>query len=158
MIRGLLALSLLFLVSCSDTNHYHTGSTQQYEGVYFLENGGTIEIIADSENKLHIVKRGQIVNTVNPKNNTLGTLPKLRSNDAVVEGKTLKLKTRTVNFKDGHDIEQDSNGANIRGRRAFESSITFLEDGKLKINVKIYQGTVRGNLNFPIATREILSI
>jgi hypothetical protein len=81
-----LFLSLLMtmtLVGCGNDN-YHTRYVpvdkevvvaQDFENVYYFENGGFIELVASSDNEVSILRAGYTLTSLNPNNQTFGHHP-----------------------------------------------------------------------------------
>jgi len=156
---------LLILVACGKDTHKETNTekpvevevpvevTQDFEGFYRLQNGGTIEFIADSEDKITVVSSGQVVVSQNPENGTFGEHPRISGAELLVIDKSLRWSVN-VNYTSGQDIEEDISGSNITGTKKTNYYI-YYENDKLVIEISIWQSKIGDNINSIIAHRVI---
>lgn len=159
--KNLLAatFTLFLLTSCGSDTEYLVQTkevAQQFEGGFNLPNGGYIEIKQGFNGLVEIESSQQKVFTINPENNTLGSLPRISERNLMPYNDTLYI-SKDLNYKTGNDIEEDESGDNIRGKKKTDIELKIL-DGKLSIKFKIFSGESKNNPNFIIVNREILSL
>jgi len=124
---------------------------QEFEGFYSFDNNSQIELIAGADQEIHVLRDFQILNTINPQNNTIGTFPVFSKSALEIKNNALFFSL-DLNYKDGNDIEEDDNGANIRGRKRTDVTIQKTETG-IRMTLQVYSNRTNDNLNFIIATR-----
>lgn len=124
---------------------------QQFEGVFFLENNSTLELLSDFENKVTIDTRIQVMTSENPQNGTFGEHPRITGTDLLVKDGKVRW-TLNVNYTTGNDIEEDASGANIVGQKRTDYLIEFIND-KLRVTVSIWNDKINNNANNIIAKR-----
>jgi hypothetical protein len=151
---------LLLLVSCND-NEYLTVEqvnvveSQEFEGFYYCDNSSQIELLVDFADRVTIETTGQSLNSINPKNGTLGTHPVIGDRDLLMNGNKLIINPRNYHYSSlSHDIEEDLSGNNITGHKRTDIEISKT-DGGIQILIKIYAGAVNQNINNIIAERTI---
>lgn len=152
----IVALSLIFLVSCEDdVYNYHSEltSTQAFEGYFQCENNSSIELLTDFSGAVYFDTSGQNLNSINPENGTLGTHPVISDRDVLAYDNQLILKPRNYNYSSStSDIEEDISGSNITNSRRTDLSFR-LEEDTLKIEISIYQNALNKNINSVVAFR-----
>ena len=148
-----LVLIMLTLNSCGDRVHdYVYIQDQAFEGLYLFDNGSQIELLTSEDGEVSILSAGQTLVSVNPKNESLGSHPRIsKTNIEPVAG--IISFIQDYNYTDRNDLEEDSSGANIRGRRATEVLIEQRPNNGLRITIKIYSGELKDNPNFVVAQR-----
>lgn len=124
---------------------------QDFEGFYSFENNSQLELVAGSDNEIHVLRDAQVLNTVNPENDTLGTFPIVTESGVEINNGALFF-SKDLNYRDGNDLEEDVSGDNIRGRRRTDFTIEKTEIG-VRMTVQIYANRSNDNLNFVVATR-----
>lgn len=159
----LLAVTLMTLVvSCGrrEKVKYKTNTvteveevevSQLFEGSFYLENNGFIEMYQSGDN-VYIDSRYQNLTTINPENNTFGELPKISGEYEIVDNKVRISKN--LNYRDGNDIEEDVTGNNIRGNRRTDITIEFIDD-IVNITYEIYSNRINDNINTIVAKRTL---
>lgn len=129
---------------------------QMFEGYWYLQNGGTLEIIVGSDDRITLVTSGQNIQSINPKNGTHAGHPHMSGSQLrVVNGEIRFFKDLTYNSN--HDVEEDISGANITGKKRTDFTISE-KDGRLIIQIKIYSGASNSNPNNIVAKRTIKSV
>ena len=122
---------------------------QEFEGKYYMENNGFIEIY-QSEYAILISSSNQLLTTINPQNNTFGELPRISGEYTIVDNK-VKI-SRNLNYTSGNDIEEDVSGNDITGQRRTDITIELVDE-RLQITYEIYSDRIGNNANFIVATR-----
>ncbi len=160
--KYLTLMALLILVGCGSNTeyvvqHHDTPVAQEFEGVYYFDNGGYLEIIMGEDQELTIVREGQALNSVNPNNDTLGTHPAIYySGLEIYQG--LARFSANVNYGvDTYDLEEDVSGRDIEGSHRTDYQFRMMGD-KLEITITIYEGTTNNNLNTVVARRVLTSL
>ena len=152
-----LLVSMFIFTGCGENLEYvGVPVQQQFEGLYRFDNGSSLELVAAHDGELSIIRQGQVLNTVNPQNNTLGTLPKFSGEGLEPLGNSVFF-TRNYNYTSGNDIENDTSGANILGKKKTDVVISLLSNKQVKVTVTIYANAVNSNINYVVATRTFLS-
>lgn len=154
----LTVLILSMLVSCSDDAEFITvveePKREFFQGYFNLQGpNGAINCIRleEVDSKVTLDSDCFSLVTKNPKNGTLGQFPRFSIKDKIVINEELRI-VLDVNYNSGHDIEEDSSGANITGTRRTDLLFRFIE-GKLRLNIKVYANKNNNNLNFIVAKR-----
>jgi hypothetical protein len=125
---------------------------QAFEGEYFLENNGYIEIVQNESEEVLLLGSYRI-NSINPDNQTLALHPIISlSQTKIVNDKLLLVKD--LNYKDGNDVEGDT-GGDIRGQKRTDIEIYKDANGLLVLEIKIYSDKINNNANYVIAHRVI---
>ena len=127
---------------------------QKFEGLFFFDLGGEVELIQDSRGQVDFVMVDELT-TINPENQTNAFIPRFNISNLVVHNGKLT-KTLDVNYTSGADIEEDITGNNINGRKRTDIEITK-EGNKIRLKLKIYDNETNNNANFIVAEREFLS-
>lgn len=125
---------------------------QRFEGSFYMSDNSFIEFY-QSDNSLLITTKNQLLTTINPINNTFGELPKLSGEYVIVDNKVRF--TKDLNYTPGNDIEEDSSGNDIRGKRRTDITIEFVDD-RLQITYEIYANKKNDNVNYIVAKRVLL--
>ena len=161
-------LLLVFLTACgTDTNYVYIDKevekevliAQDFEGIFKFDNGVSfsyIELVASSDNEITILRDGQVLNSINPENDTLALHPIVTAeNLEVVNGEVFL--TRDDNYNSGQDLEEDISGSNIQGRKRTDYLIEKTDIG-IRLTIKIYSERTNDNANEVVATRIFESI
>ena len=152
---------LLGLVGCGKDYEYkevfvdkEITIAQDFEGVYYLNNGSFIELVASSDNEVTILREGYNLTSENPKNSTLGTHPVVTRENLEPNNRKLFFSLN-VNYGNSnqYDLEEDVNGSDITGTRRTDYLFELINDNNIKITVKIYQSSSNNNINKVVATR-----
>ena len=130
---------------------------QDWEGIYYLDNGSLIEILMGINGDLFIVDDNQVLLSINPNNDTFATHPIIRKSKLQVIGNTAKW-TQNVNYSDGNDLEEDVNGSNIRGVKKTNFKFELSENGNITLTIEIYSDKINNNSNWIVATRVFSSL
>lgn len=167
MKKLLLMFCLILLASCGK-EYVHTTSevevevekevfiAQDFEGFYTCDNYSQVELIVDYQDRVTFETSGQSLNSINPKNGSLGTHPTVSERDLVVNDNSLVINPRNYNYSSSsHDIEEDLSGSNITGNKRTDISVTKVDDTTIKIKFVIFDGAVNSNINDVIAEREL---
>jgi len=158
----MLLLALLFLVGCGqEVMVDHRSSTtyldQPFEGVYYFDYGGYLEIIVSEDNELTILRENQSLQSVNPQNNTIGSHPSIYYSGLEVKNGIARFSTNVNYGVDTYDLEGDTSGADIESNHRTDYEFKMSGD-KLQITIRIYEGTTNTNLNYVIAERILTSL
>lgn len=163
MKKLIMLINLMLLVtSCGKSKHpvyidrdvevpVEVYKNQDFEGIYYLGNGSQIELVTGYDHEVHILKDNQIINTINPENQTFGTFPRFEKNGLEVINNRIFF-TMNLNYNDGHDIEEDESGDNIRGKRKTDVLIEKTDNG-IRIVLSIYKNKINDNINSIVAQR-----
>jgi len=145
LIIAIFTICLVFLSGCGKRNEEKVitiaGPTktvnvyQSFEGTYFFDNGGFIELLHDNDNQVSILADAQELVTINP-NGTLAEHIKFsRNNVLVLQDKVYLSMDMTYNYVNG---VLDDNGNWIVG--AHKTDIVMEKSGdKLDIHIQIYE-------------------
>lgn len=135
------------------TKQYYTQEEQQklFTEIVYLENGGKISFYRNFDNNTVRIET-QNLTTINPENNTLGLLPNINRTIMILHNELRY--SFDANYTSGMDIEQDTNGQNIQGRKRTDIKI-FYDNGVLKVEYLIYSDSTNNNANFIVARREL---
>lgn len=157
---GLMILAVL--TSCGKTKKYYSTEVientevievlQEFEGSFYMSDNSFIEFY-QSDSTLLITTKNQLLTTLNPVNNTFGELPKLSGEYEIVDNKVRF--TKNLNYTPGNDIEDDTNGNDIRGQRRTDVTIEFI-DSRLHITYEIYANKTNDNVNYIVAKRILI--
>lgn len=155
--KSLILASLVVLGLTSCGKEYVTTTqmvAQDFEGFYYCDNNSNIELVTDYNNSVIVESYGQSMNSVNPKNGTLGTHPTVSYRDLVINGNKLVIFPRNYNYSSStHDIENDTTGSNITGNKRTDVLFQLNNDKSLKVEFTIYSNAVNSNINSVIAKR-----
>jgi len=164
MKRILFTVSLLLLMSCGSDYHYAPDIVnapviydQVFEGVYYFDNGGYLEIIQGEDNELTLVREGQSIQSINPKNGTLGSHPAIYYSGLEVINGVARFFMNVSYSSSTYDLEEDVSGRDITGVRRTDFELEMVGD-HLQLTIKIYDGAINSNVNGVIATRVLRSI
>lgn len=129
---------------------------QDFEGAWYLPNGGFIELVASIDGQVTILRENYQIVTKNPKNGTFANHPIVTAENLEINGDSLII-SRDVNYgtSSQYDIEEDVNGSNVTGVRKTVYTFQVLEDGRLKLNIKIFDGKTNNNINDIVVNRTI---
>lgn len=130
---------------------------QEFEGVFYFDNGSSIELVAAADTDVSILREGQLLTSVNPKNDTFAQHPVFSKNNVEIQNGSLHL-SMDLNYTDGNDLEEDVSGSNIRGRRRTDISIEKRVDGGIRLTFTIYSDKLNSNANYIVAVRVFDSI
>lgn len=161
----ILTIAALFLSACG--SDYHTIEkvpvevevpvAQDFEGVFYFENGSQIELVAGYDGDVTILRSGQSLQSINPQNDTLGSHPTVSGEGfEVSNGKIFFFSN--ANYTGGNDLEEDVSGSNITGQKRTDYLIELLGDGRLQLTIKIYSDKINNNANYVVATRIFTSL
>tara|TARA_R100001086_G_scaffold245229_1_gene175885 strand:- start:968 stop:1462 length:495 start_codon:yes stop_codon:yes gene_type:complete len=153
-------LAILSFNSCGrkvNDYFYQQVVPQDFEGVYYFDNGGSIELLTASDGEVTILSQGQLLVSTNPQNDTFGTHPKFSAVGLEPQRNELRL-VKDLNYNAGQDLEEDQTGNNITGKKKTEILIEMLDYGKLRITIKIYSDSINNNANYVIAVRTFTSL
>jgi hypothetical protein len=130
--------------------------SQDFEGVYYFKDGGFLEIIVGSDNEITLMREGQSIQSINPKNNTLCSHPLIYITGLESKGNKLKF-FGNVNYTDGNDLEEDESGVDIRGSKRTDYEIKLLKNGRISLTIDVYSDSIGNNANYIIAKRVLNS-
>lgn len=125
-------------------------TSSSLEGVHLLSNGSVLEIKDAGNGQVTLVGKGQFLQSVNPKNKTFAVHPKIKGTHSLIDG--IVYIVRNYDYTDGHDVEENTSGANIRGKRQTIVMIEPTSTG-IKLTIKIYSAAKGNNANYLVATR-----
>ena len=132
-------------------------SGDQIAGYYTCGNKSYIELLTDDLGRLTLDQIS--LNSVNPQNNSIGTHPNPSIRDQhlrFIDGVTvLRLPASNVNYTSGHDIEEDTSGANITGQRRTDIIFVFETESFFRIFISIWDNPLNNNINEVVADRVI---
>ena len=133
---------------------------QDFEGIYYFKYGGQIELLVGYDQKIHIIRENQYIQSLNPKNDTVGGHPVIFSTLPLTNiGNTLRW-TLNVNYgtSDMYDIEEDINGKDITSVRRTDFRIKLENDGNIELTIGIYKNAINKNTNYIVVYRILNSI
>lgn len=150
--------AMLFLVGCGDeylvTNHLPpTDDDISYEGVYFFEYGGVLELVESADGDITVIQGNQSLTSVNPEDDTFAHHPRIRGENLELHGDFLFLSRDENYSSSSHDVEEDESGANITGKRRTDYLFELLDDGGLKLTITIFSDRTNSNANYIHAVR-----
>lgn len=154
--KKLIAMTTLILFTgCGkDVSLVETFKAQDFEGFYYCDNNSTLELISDFSNRVTFESSGQSLNSVNPKNDSLGTHPTISDRDLIAVNNKLVMSPRNYNYNSStHDLETDVRGSNITGNRRTDISLKLLTEHEIELTIDIFEGPVNGNVNSIVAKR-----
>ena len=151
-------LCLITLQSCGSSNSKFyineiVENKQLFEGRFYLSNNSYIELVEGSDDTVHILSSGQLLTVINPENNTYGEMPKLSGSYKPLNG-IIKF-SKNLNYTDGHDLEEDVSGNDIKGVKRTDITIKYINN-KLNIKIEIYSNKIGNNINYIIANRNLV--
>jgi hypothetical protein len=146
-----LIICMLSFQSCGNNTEYRY-LNQPFEGTYLMDNNSAIEMITGEDGEVTILTAGQLLVSINPKNETFGTHPKLNKTGLEPVAGVISF-VKDMNYTSGMDLEEDVNGANIRGKRMTDVLIQQLPGDRIRITIKIYSDRIKNNPNFIVAVR-----
>lgn len=130
---------------------------QDFEGIYYFDNGGYLELIAGIDDEVTIMREGQSLTSINPKNDTFASHPAIYKTGLEPVDNKLRFTTN-VNYTDGYDLEEDESGKDIRDSRRTDYEIKLLKNGNIKLTIKIYSDRMNHNANYIVAERTFTSL
>ena len=149
----LILLALIITVGCKDRSYYQLESAQHgVENVYFGDFGMEIEVVQDSRGRVSIKHVEEII-TPNPRNNTYAVHPKFNISNKYLNGQTLEVR-KDIQYTSDYDVEADSSGQNIQGRRLTVMTYEFKND-TLVVRLRIFSDEEKGNPNFVLVDRTV---
>jgi len=161
--RNLIVVGFMIIVTglmsgCGKTEYNNvlvpTRMAQDFEGLFYCENGSNVELIADYQDRVTFETSGQSLNSINPINSTLSTHPIISNRDVVVNGNKLVMFPVNVTYSSStHDVEKDA-GGDINGKKRTDYSISLNEQDQLLIKITIYDNAINSNINSIIVERE----
>ena len=157
-------LFTLLLISCGkNTEFVSVGNSvevikaQDFEGVYYFDHGGYMELIAGDDGEVTIMREGQNLQSINPDNDTLGSHPIMYATGLEPQSGEIKLFVN-LRYTDGNDLEEDLSGANIRDTRRTDVIIKLLDNRRIQMTIKVYSDSMNNNTNSVVAERVFTSI
>jgi hypothetical protein len=136
----------------SQSNESEVESEPSIEGTYYFKDGGILEVTTDSRNRVS-VKTLDRVTSINPKNSTYAEHPAISINSRYLTMQGFLVYSTNVNY-DREDLEEDTTGDNIRGRKRTDYTLTFT-DNKLTLRIVVFQNVKGDNINFIILDRTL---
>lgn len=128
-----------------------------FTGVFRFANDSQIEIVQTVDGELNIVTTGQLMQSINPKNGSIGVHPVLsRVNEEVHNG--VAFYVLNVNYTAGNDLEQDVSGSNITGSKQTTFKLYMSDERTLNIIIKIYNNSINNNPDKVVAERKFVSL
>ena len=128
---------------------------QLYEGRFAMPHGGYIELVQDADGEVSTIGSADLLST-NPQNDTIGEHPHFGFSNLKLLGGAIKF-TRDFNYTTGGDLEEDVSGSNIHDRRRTDIELKMLDNGTLRVTVKIWDAATNSNINFIVAERTLES-
>ena len=162
-------LILLVLTACNSDGGggqtYHTTTqpvptdtrqedADKFQGVYYLPNGGRIDIVATSTGRVNIIDISQIIISENPNHVELATHPRIPNgfNLLPLSGEIRHIVD--VNYSSNNKVREDVNSDVISGRKRTVFTLKMNSDECLDLKIEIFSDRI-GYGGELIATRNL---
>ncbi len=164
--KGLLVIPLLLLIGCGQPRTIRPKVVQQnnvtvydqsFEGVYYFDNGGYLEVIQGEDNELTVLREGQSLQSINPGSGNIASHPAVYYSGLEVINGMARFFANVRYSGATHDIEEDVSGLSIDGTRRTDFQLQMVGD-HLELTIRIFGGPIGNDMNGVIATRVLRSI
>lgn len=127
--------------------------SQDFEGFWYCENGSTLELMSDYQDRITFETISQSLISLNFDGGT-GIHALLSDRDVVINNNKLVMAPRNVTYSStSNDIERDGTTSNITGSRRTDIAVKLKTVNSLVINIKIYNASINGGITRVDANR-----
>lgn len=129
---------------------------QDFEGIFYLENTGLIELIANIENDISIMTVGQSIISENPKSKDFATHPTMHGNRLrITDGRLIwSVNVKYVTY---NNIKEDNSNTVITGVRRTDYLLTYV-NGKMTLSIKVWEGPINNVIGNIVVKRIVVEI
>ena len=138
-----------------ETETEYVPVAQEFEGIYYFDNGGYLEIIMGADSELTLMREGQYLQCVNPHNDTICSHPVIYMTGLEVQDGKLQW-SQNINYVTGNAMLDDVRGRSITGSRRVDFMLQMVDDN-LQLTVNIYNAAMNQGATTVVAQRILTS-